>query len=466
MTPDPAANESTPEKRDHRREVTDSIIKMLEEGVAPWQKPWKGAAMPFNPTTDRAYRGGNALHLLATGIARGSEDPRWLTYKQATEQGWQVHRGEKGTHIEFWDVLGGSNGKSAASDSEKAENSFNTPKERRFIRRVYTVFNAKQIEGIPAYTPKERTPFEIAENGERILANSGARIAHDQRDGAFYHRSSDSIHLPAKDSFKDAPGYYGTALHELAHWTGHPSRLNRSTLTESYRFGDLNYAKEELRAELASVFLAAEIGVSRDPANHAAYVDSWITALRKDKNEIFRAAHDASVAADFVLTLERDVSRAMALETTALESPAQELSSPECAGVQEARLRDEAETLQYDRDAIGEPVSPADSNGSNGTGSHGRASADIGKSLTAAERFASQSLGESTRTFVAQVESGRYKGQIIGETEHHLIQRLSAQSAVVHKKELFDPIPQFGQHVAISYADGKASVKKTRERAK
>ena len=107
-------------------------------------------------------------------------------------------------------------------------------------------------------------------------------------------------------AFKEASGYYGTALHELAHWTGHPSRLNRQTLNESYRFGDLNYAKEELRAELASVFLAAERGIPHDPAQHAAYVGSWVKALRQDKNEIFRAAHDASSATDYLLTLERD----------------------------------------------------------------------------------------------------------------------------------------------------------------
>src|SRR6202008_604833 len=152
----------------------------------------------------------------------------------------------------------------------------------------------------------------IASAGEDILRNSGARISHDQGDRAFYNRASDSIHLPPKEAFASAPGYYGTALHELAHWTGHPSRLNRSTLNESYRFGDSNYAKEELRAELASVFLAAERGIPHDPAQHAAYVGSWIKTLREDKNEIFRAAHDASAATDFLLSLERE--RALAEE--------------------------------------------------------------------------------------------------------------------------------------------------------
>lgn len=298
-------------KRDFRQEVTDSIVQMLEKGVAPWQKPWEASAnafgMPMNPTTEKAYRGGNAIHLIATGLRRGYEDPRWMTYKQAAENGWQVRKGEKGTQIEFWEIKQGpikSSPTSPAGDS--GSESTRRAEERQFIHRVYTVFNAKQIDGVPARQPKQHSAFEAVRSGEQILENSGAKIVHDQADRAFYSRAGDSIHLPPKDSFKNAAGYYGTSLHELAHWTGHPQRLNRSTLAESYRFGDVNYAKEELRAELASVFLAAERGIPHDPEQHAAYVGSWIKSLKEDKNEIFRAAHDASAAADFLLGLERD----------------------------------------------------------------------------------------------------------------------------------------------------------------
>src|SRR5262245_25851614 len=104
MTSEKTNADTTSPRRDHRQEVTDSIVKMLEEGVAPWQKPWQATAMPFNPTTDKAYRGGNAVHLMATAIQRGFEDPRWMTYKQAAQNGFQVRQGEKGTHIEFWEV--------------------------------------------------------------------------------------------------------------------------------------------------------------------------------------------------------------------------------------------------------------------------------------------------------------------------------------------------------------------------
>src|ERR1700733_14691294 len=306
-----------PALRDFRQEVTDNIIGMMERGVAPWQKPWEPGAgslgIPLNPTSERAYRGGNAIHLMATGLQRGYEDPRWMTYKQASDNGWQVRRGEKGTQIEYWEAKEASDKtQSSPSDGSGDANTGNGNKagteKSRFIHRVYTVFNAQQIDGIPSHTPKQHTTFEAVQAGEEILNNSGANIAHDQADRAFYSRSEDSIHLPPEDAFKDAAGYYGTALHELAHWTGHPSRLDRSTLTESYRFGDVNYAKEELRAELTSVFLSAQRGIPHDPEQHAAYVNTWIGALRRDKNEIFRAGHDASLATDFILALERDKS--------------------------------------------------------------------------------------------------------------------------------------------------------------
>lgn len=303
-----------PARRDFRQEVTDRIIGMLENGVAPWQKPWNPADasldMPMNPTTGKAYRGGNAIHLMATGLLRGYGDPRWMTYWQAAGLEWQVRKGEKGTQIEFWEVKAGRDTRSEAirdGDGEGQRPADEPDKSRanRLIHRVYTVFNAKQIDGIPEWTPNERSVFEVVETAEQILKNSGGTIRHDQADRAFYNRSSDSVHLPPKHAFHDAAGYYGTALHELAHWTGHPSRLDRATLNETYRFGDVSYAKEELRAELASVFLAAERGIPHEPAQHAAYVGSWIKVLKQDKNEIFRAAHDASRAADFLLVLER-----------------------------------------------------------------------------------------------------------------------------------------------------------------
>src|SRR5579871_3794152 len=203
-----ATDAAVPEKRDFRQEVTDRIVKMLESGVAPWQKPWRegvaSPAMPMNPTTEKAYRGGNAIHLMATGLQRGYDDPRWMTYKQAQERGWQVRRGEKGTQIEFWDVkpVRDDRGESPRGGDEKGGKEAEPA--NRLIHRVYTVFNAQQMDGVPTFQPKDHPPFEIINAGEQILKNSGARIHHDQADHAFYSRGSDSIHLPPKEAFSSA----------------------------------------------------------------------------------------------------------------------------------------------------------------------------------------------------------------------------------------------------------------------
>ena len=179
---------SKPAPRDFRQEVTDSIVRMLENGVAPWQKPWEAGtnplATPMNPKTDRPYRGGNAIHLMASAMRKGYEDPRWMTYKQAAQEGWQVRRGEKGTQIEFWDVKPDASQRNEPSNRGTAGDENLDSDRSRLIHRVYTVFNANQIDGIPPYTREQRNAFEAVHAGEQILKNSGAQIAHDQNDRA------------------------------------------------------------------------------------------------------------------------------------------------------------------------------------------------------------------------------------------------------------------------------------------
>ena len=500
-----------PALRDFRQEVTESIIKMLERGVAPWQKPWQpgtsSLAIPFNPTSEREYRGGNAIHLMASGLQREYQDPRWMTYKQAADNGWQVRRGEKGTQIEFWEAKEGP-GKSRVSASDgdgdlTAANANDGRTEKsRFIHRVYTVFNAQQIDGIPPHNPKQHTTFEAVQAGEQILKNSGASIAHDQADRAFYSRGEDSIHLPPRDAFRDAAGYYGTALHELAHWSGHPSRLDRPTLTESYRFGDVNYAREELRAELSSVFLAAQRGIPHDPEQHASYVNSWIGALRRDKNEIFRAAHDASKATDFILALERAksigeedltsgpvlTSRASDSSATAiLEQEAEELhrdrqrveekESDEALAVSDPAILESSdnanehtaaprESAQYA--ARFEPGSGTVNVHAKQTATDSRNTVDVPTvdSLAEAKSITAKVLGDSAKTLAAQTDSGAYRGPIIGVTEHQIIQRQSARTAIAHPKDLLDRQPQIGETVRVNYSDSKGTVREFQERAR
>jgi antirestriction protein ArdC len=421
-------------KRDLRQEVTDQIIQMLEAGTAPWQKPWKAGSlgMPFNPTTENAYRGGNAIHLMATGLQRGFEDPRWLTYKQAIENGWQVRKGEKGTQIEYWEypTRQPADVESTNTPADKASN-----RDQRPIHRVYTVFNGQQLDGIPAYHPKEHPEWEVVQGAEQILENSGAKILHDRNDEASYGRANDRIHLPPKTAFPKPADYYGTALHELAHWSGHPERLDRQTLTSSYRFGDPNYAKEELRAELTSVFLAAERGIPHDTARHAAYVGSWIQGLKDDKNEIFRAAQDASRAAEFLLALEREKSIDKALKAVGPGSSRGGLDGP-------AELGKDATT-----------------NSRQANGNRGReitsGVAALDDSLAEAKAISGRSLGDNVRVYKAQTDSGIYRGEIIGESSHHIVQKLSHQSTVAHPKDLLGTVPTVGQNIVLRYSNGR-----------
>ena len=292
------ANDKPP-PRDYRQEVTDDLIRLLEQGAAPWQKPWEevaGGGLPYNPTTNKPYRGGNVIALMISEMRHGYGDPRWMTYKQAAEKGWQVRKGEKSSRVEFWESKPGG------------DNSEDDEQRPRLIHRVYSVFNAQQIDGIPALMTKPREAWEVCEAGEKILKDSGAEIRYGGN-RAFYRRDTDHIQLPPREVFKDAPGFYGTAVHELIHWTGAEKRLNRETLTKSkgMHSDDEHYAREELIAEIGSMMLGAETGIPHDPSQHAAYIQSWIKALKNDKNEIFRAASAASKACDYVLGKQRNV---------------------------------------------------------------------------------------------------------------------------------------------------------------
>lgn len=293
-------------KRDFRQEATDLIVDMLEKGTSPWQRPWdKNIAaqqlqMPHNGATGRAYTGGNAMYLMAKGMQKGYDDPRWMTYEQASSKGWQVRQGEKATHVEFWQFEGVEKTKGADGKVQEQRVKLDRP-----IQRLYAVFNAKQIDGVPELAAQQREEWQAIDAAERALKNSGAKITHKGTE-AYYEPSTDRITMPPKKAFPDKAAYYGTALHELAHWTGHESRLNREGITAGHGFGTPGYAREELRAEMASVFMQAELGVPHDINRHASYVDSWISTLKNDKNELFRAAKDAGAAADLVMELAQE----------------------------------------------------------------------------------------------------------------------------------------------------------------
>lgn len=277
---------------------------MLEAGTSPWQKPWKPArsSAPFNPATGTVYRGINRIITMMAGY----DDPRWMTYQQARAAGYQVRRGEKGTHIAHYrwtlekDRLD-ENGKPVLDADGKPEKE--TIRLQRPIVSLHSIFNVAQIDGdIPPLPKDPGYAWNPRERAEKILEASRAVIRHDQADRAFYRPFTDEIHLPPKERFDAPDKYYATALHELGHWTGHKSRLDRS----GGAFGTEAYAREELRAEIASWMIGEEIGVGHDPGDHAAYVQSWIRALKDDPSEIARACRDAEDIMGYLFELEKE----------------------------------------------------------------------------------------------------------------------------------------------------------------
>lgn len=290
--------------KEYAKEVASRIIEQLKQGTAPWQKPWQPGELrlPYNAATGKPYRGMNSMWLHMQGYS----DPRWMTYKQAQDMGAQVRKGSKGTHIVYWKFhdekpMLDENGKPVL-DEDGNPRTVRVELERPRVFRA-VVFNAQQIDGLPPLEAKPMGPEpERHARAEAILANSGAKIQHVEGDQAFYSPSTDTITLPIRNQFTSADGYYATALHELGHWTGHESRLNRNIANP---FGSEAYAREELRAEIASLMLGERLEIGHDPGQHAAYVASWIKVLEEDSREIFRAAADAEKITDFVLAFEQ-----------------------------------------------------------------------------------------------------------------------------------------------------------------
>jgi putative DNA primase/helicase len=293
---------------DYVDQVAGAIIRQLKEGTAPWQKPWEPGErfMPYNPTTGNEYRGMNALWLMSRAESQGFGDARWMTFRQAQEQEARVSKGEKGTPIQFWKWQGLEPVRDA--DGQPVVDQEGQPV-RRMVRyerpRVWSavVFNAAQIDGLPPAPVRVVAPaWERHEQAEAILTNAGVPIRHVPGDRAFYRLAEDTITLPERGQFASGDRYYATALHELGHSTGHPSRLARDL---AHPFGSEGYAREELRAEIASLMLGEQLGIGHDPGQHVAYVASWIKVLEQDPREVFRAAADAEKITRLVRSFER-----------------------------------------------------------------------------------------------------------------------------------------------------------------
>lgn len=282
--------------------VADAIITQLQQGTAPWQKPWAPGEryLPHNPASGNTYHGINALYLMSLQQARGYGDSRWLTYKQTQAAGAQVRKGEKGASVQYWKWQGlepvtDDNGKPVLDDNGEPKREMVRYQRPRVFFAV--VFNADQIDGLSPPEPRPEHTWDRHAEAEKMLQASGADIRHVSGDRAYYRLNTDQITMPERDQFATADAYYATALHELGHWTGHPARLDRDL---KHPFGSEGYAKEELRAEIASLMIGEQLELGHDPGQHVAYVASWIKVLQEDPREIFRAASDAERIVKFI----------------------------------------------------------------------------------------------------------------------------------------------------------------------
>ncbi len=276
-------------------DVTARIVAALEQGVVPWVRPWKSAVplgMPRNAVTRRNYSGVNILILWDAISQHGFSAHEWLTFKQALDLGGHVRKGERGTAVCFADRF------IPKAEAARAQDAGDDAKAVSFLRQ-FTVFNVAQCDGLPerAVPPRPTPPADHEKNrhAEGLIAATGAKIV-EGGDQAFYHQESDLIRLPYRETFISQPDYYCTALHELGHWTAHPTRLDRDLRN---RFGAHAYAREELIAELTSAFLCGHLAIV-PRVRHADYLGHWLQILKSDAHAIFHAASQASKASDFI----------------------------------------------------------------------------------------------------------------------------------------------------------------------
>jgi antirestriction protein ArdC len=279
-------------------EVTSRVIAELEQGRLPWVQPWDaaacGCAMPANAVSGRRYSGINVLILWGAVIEGRYASQRWLTYRQAQAAGGNVRKGERGTTICYADRF------TPRDEAERARDEDREARQLAFLKR-FTVFNIDQCEGLPERFTSEVAaepvgPLDCVPEALALIDASGADVRIGGGE-AYYSPSGDYVAVPPQLAFYSKINWYRTVLHELGHWTGHKSRLDRD---QTGGFGSAAYAREELVAEMASAFTCASLSI-RPTVRHADYIGSWLAVLREDEKAIFRAASAASKAADYLL---------------------------------------------------------------------------------------------------------------------------------------------------------------------
>jgi antirestriction protein ArdC len=287
------------ERLDIHQHVTDTIIAQIEAGTPPWRKPWTGGAvgacLPVRHNGE-AYRGINVLMLWAVASERGYASERWMTFNQAQQLDGAVKKGEKCARSVFYSTF------EQKDDGQSDGGTEGESKARIGFAKANNVFNADQIEGLPAEyyvqpEPARDLGTEADPALEAFFASTGADIVTTDDPRAYYRPATDQVYMPPVATFTNAARYYGVLAHEICHWTGAEKRLDRLK-----KFGTKSaYAFEELVAELGSAILAIHLGVEPEFDQSAAYIEGWLEALKSDKGLIFKAAAEAQKAVDFVL---------------------------------------------------------------------------------------------------------------------------------------------------------------------
>ncbi len=260
-------------------QMTDRIIAELELGIVPWVQPWGsgegsiGLGLPRNARTSKSYSGINILLLWSAIMQGGYASQQWLTFKQALELGGCVRKGEKGWTVCYADSF------IPKDEKERASKDGGDPQSIPFLKR-YTVFNVAQCDDLPEDICPKPTPdgeCEIVPRAEALIAATGASF---QIGGeiACYIPKLDAIRVPSQTAFHDQINYYRTVFHELGHWTGHTTRLDRNL---TVKFASDGYAREELVAELATAFVCASLGIV-PTVRHADYIRNWLQVLKED----------------------------------------------------------------------------------------------------------------------------------------------------------------------------------------
>jgi antirestriction protein ArdC len=477
-----------------RQGFVEKIVDLMEQGEAPWQQPWRlpPTCMPVNAVSGKRYNGNNIFYLMTAGMEKGYSDPRWITYKQAQEQGWQVRKGETGTKIEYWNEYDPTKTKkgekqldehiqrmidagASPGKIEEAQESYRVG----YIKH-YTVFNAAQIEGIPLLkTETVIKEFKANERAEKIMDNCGVPIVYGSTK-AFYSSSKDRISMPDRELFVDEEHFYATALHEIAHSTGHPSRLDREEGMKS-RFGTHEYAKEELRAEMASLFIHAGIGLvvteegmKEHTEEHAAYVQNWMKSLKQDYKEFYRAARDANKIADYVLAYERAQERSEidseaitapgangeAARAVPIEAPASGKSFDPQPGQRvvfqphEGTARLTGEVVRTDENSVTLQCGRATIPALREKGTFTEVpEPDRSQTKEYAYEQALKHVGEKGHVFMARGEDAIYRGAIVELTPGFAIQKVR-EDAVLHRlkdlEKAGSSLIQEGQEVSIA----------------